>query len=280
MATDGRKIREIRRKFGLKQGDVARELGVTQGTISRWEKGKQEPGFDALFKLAKMVGLADPYSFVLDADEHPYGSLDDWRDGIKIVGGANYQKWVESPYWEDKFQFSVNVPISDNWKKADIVGFHVDDDHANYHFKAGSIVFIARYDENRIKPLPGDLTIFAEKGADGLYSVAIREYLDFAAVSAPVTDRVVLMQPSTHQDGWDLELSAKRIDAAAASGGLARMGFIGVIVSAYSIMAPDRLPPIDDAPASPSDAVKRIKRHPPKPPRLPDGSGQDGDAST
>lgn len=52
-------IKEIRRQLALSQEDLARELGVSYATVSRWENGQSKPSklarvqFDAF--CAKMI---------------------------------------------------------------------------------------------------------------------------------------------------------------------------------------------------------------------------------
>lgn len=50
-----RKIRQLRISLGLNQSEFAERLGVTQATVSRWEKGAMPEG-DKLAKLAEMAG--------------------------------------------------------------------------------------------------------------------------------------------------------------------------------------------------------------------------------
>ena len=42
-AWDGRRIRELRRRLGVSQQALARQLGVRQQTISEWEQGLYTP---------------------------------------------------------------------------------------------------------------------------------------------------------------------------------------------------------------------------------------------
>ncbi len=49
-------IKERRVEKGLKQGDVAVALGVTQGAVSQWESGVSNPSIDLLVKLARLFG--------------------------------------------------------------------------------------------------------------------------------------------------------------------------------------------------------------------------------
>jgi transcriptional regulator with XRE-family HTH domain len=66
----GQKIVEIRRKLGLSQNGLIRQLGLTdemfQGDISSFELGNRVPDLRTLLLLAKLVGV---YVDVLIDDE-------------------------------------------------------------------------------------------------------------------------------------------------------------------------------------------------------------------
>lgn len=47
-------MKELRRSAGLRQGDVAKKLDVTQSAVSRWEKGSSKPCRKYHTKLANL----------------------------------------------------------------------------------------------------------------------------------------------------------------------------------------------------------------------------------
>lgn len=49
------KIKEIRTSRGITQAHVAREMGVTQQTLSKWERGKAHPSIVQAHKLAALL---------------------------------------------------------------------------------------------------------------------------------------------------------------------------------------------------------------------------------
>jgi transcriptional regulator with XRE-family HTH domain len=51
----GRRLRVLR-GFDTNQKELARALGVSQGQLSRYEKGKSEIGADVLLRMAKHFG--------------------------------------------------------------------------------------------------------------------------------------------------------------------------------------------------------------------------------
>lgn len=49
------RIRELRKAAGLRQEDLARELGVTRQTINAIENNKYDPTLSLAFRLAKTL---------------------------------------------------------------------------------------------------------------------------------------------------------------------------------------------------------------------------------
>ena len=54
----GSKSKEFRVKKGLNQTELGKKLGVSQNTISGYEKGTWEVGYDTLFKLAEIFEIS------------------------------------------------------------------------------------------------------------------------------------------------------------------------------------------------------------------------------
>jgi transcriptional regulator with XRE-family HTH domain len=52
----GRRIRDARKSHRMTQGKLAAHLGVSQGLVSRWEKGEQMPQPQAIAQLAALAG--------------------------------------------------------------------------------------------------------------------------------------------------------------------------------------------------------------------------------
>lgn len=46
----------LRKKAGLTQADVAKELGITDSAVNQWEKKKTFPKTEVLPKLARLYG--------------------------------------------------------------------------------------------------------------------------------------------------------------------------------------------------------------------------------
>lgn len=55
--TAGDLIRDIRRRTGLRQAELARRAGLPRSVVSAYETGRRQPGVDALARIAGSVGL-------------------------------------------------------------------------------------------------------------------------------------------------------------------------------------------------------------------------------
>ena len=55
------KLRELRKKSGESQYDLAKILSVAQSTVGNWESGKRQPDFDMAVKLAKHYNTTTDY---------------------------------------------------------------------------------------------------------------------------------------------------------------------------------------------------------------------------
>jgi len=54
----GKKLREVRLKRKLSQGDIARTLGVHRSYISGLERGRRNPSLLTVHKVAKALGVS------------------------------------------------------------------------------------------------------------------------------------------------------------------------------------------------------------------------------
>jgi transcriptional regulator with XRE-family HTH domain len=57
MSTAAALIREGRRRAGISQTELARRAGVSRTTVNAYERGRREPGVEALARLLRSAGL-------------------------------------------------------------------------------------------------------------------------------------------------------------------------------------------------------------------------------
>lgn len=60
-------IRELRKKLGVRQEDIATALGVTRQTINAIENEKYSPTLELAMKLAKLLNTTVDELFILDS---------------------------------------------------------------------------------------------------------------------------------------------------------------------------------------------------------------------
>jgi Zn-dependent peptidase ImmA (M78 family)/DNA-binding XRE family transcriptional regulator len=55
------KLQELRKRSGISQTDLARQIGVDASLLSRWESGEREPSFSQQMELARLLGVTVDY---------------------------------------------------------------------------------------------------------------------------------------------------------------------------------------------------------------------------
>ena len=64
----GEKIRELRKRNGRKQEDLARALGVTSQAVSRWEANGGYPDMEMIPAIANYFGITIDELFGYESD--------------------------------------------------------------------------------------------------------------------------------------------------------------------------------------------------------------------
>lgn len=61
-----KRIKELRIEKQLRQSDIARAIGVTPATVTRWENDTQEPDYLTLALLAQFFDVSTDYLLGLE----------------------------------------------------------------------------------------------------------------------------------------------------------------------------------------------------------------------
>lgn len=56
-----KRLKEIREESGLSQSKLAKELGFSQSTITKWETGERSPNLEVLVQIAKYFKASTDY---------------------------------------------------------------------------------------------------------------------------------------------------------------------------------------------------------------------------
>ena len=74
MTTFTNRLVQLRKIRGLTQQQIADEIGVNRSSYSNWEKGKREPNFETLLKLASILNTTTSYLLGESDIQYGYGS--------------------------------------------------------------------------------------------------------------------------------------------------------------------------------------------------------------
>ena len=55
------RLRQLRKRKGYTQLEMATNIGLTRGQIANYEQGKREPSFETLIKIADFFGVSLDY---------------------------------------------------------------------------------------------------------------------------------------------------------------------------------------------------------------------------
>lgn len=55
------RLKELRKKHGLTQKEIAKLIGISQSSYSNWENGNTEPSLENVVRLAKLFGVTTDY---------------------------------------------------------------------------------------------------------------------------------------------------------------------------------------------------------------------------
>ena len=61
MATTAERIKQLRKKKGISQSELAELIGVKNNTVSTWERGTRKPDFEALNLLSNYLEVSFEY---------------------------------------------------------------------------------------------------------------------------------------------------------------------------------------------------------------------------
>jgi transcriptional regulator with XRE-family HTH domain len=82
----GKNIKSVRKKKGIKQSELAHELGITVRTIQNYESGNREPNMETLMKICDILGCA-PMDIIpfQDFEKNYIGTLDESKKRIDFA---------------------------------------------------------------------------------------------------------------------------------------------------------------------------------------------------
>lgn len=207
MSKIDRKIRELRRRRNLTQGEFAEAIGVKQSTVSRWESGAQEPEFSAVMRIAEWAGI-NAFEFAFE-DAHQF-STNPHGSNAKVIGAIEANAWKENHQFDDSDIFEVTIPLPNDFIHTGLVGLVIRDDSCEPKYPKNSIVFITI---NSGYMQHDAYVVVVRSDENGFFEQTLREtYInrDGVVYLSPITDDPSISMPlrvrdKRHQisDGYD-----------------------------------------------------------------------------
>lgn len=131
------RIKELRKKVGLSQAQLANKIGISNQIISFYENNKREPKIETWQALANFFDVTVPYLQGIDdkpntgySKDYIYKQLDDaykekWKDPTGQIMGGGFDKTVDAylkqakikkpskidkTFWKANFNFLFDNP--------------------------------------------------------------------------------------------------------------------------------------------------------------------------
>lgn len=131
------RIKELRKKVGLSQAQLANKIGISNQIISFYENNKREPKIETWQALANFFDVTVPYLQGIDdkpntgySKDYIYKQLDDaykekWKDPTGQIVGGGFDKTVDAylkqakikkpskidkTFWKTNFNFLFDNP--------------------------------------------------------------------------------------------------------------------------------------------------------------------------
>ena len=106
MASFTNRLVQLRKKRGLTQQQIADEIGVNRGSYSNWEKGKREPSFENLIKLADILDTTT--DFLLGKSNINFGNNSEVYEEYKKLLSQNKKEEIQENY-DHSFEFTIKA---------------------------------------------------------------------------------------------------------------------------------------------------------------------------
>ncbi|WP_445599626.1 LexA family protein [Azospirillum sp. A39] len=204
------RIRRLRKSRGLNQHEFAELLGVSQPTVSRWERGMQEPEFDQIVALSDLAGET-PQQFAFGERVNEELTL----QPVFVLGAVQAGEWVEAVEWEREQWYSVSLPPHPQFPNIKRFGLEVRGPSMNRVFPEGAVVECIRFEDIMSEPREGDYVVVERHRHDALIEATVKKLVVHDGVPwlMPESDHPAFQKPIPLNDGHDDDVESIVISA-------------------------------------------------------------------
>lgn len=212
-----KKIKALRLERGWNQNELAKRLGVTQASVSRWEKGSV-PDADKLAQLAEMSGES-VRSFIddkgFDAATSPVLNRFWVRGAVAAGVFAPAYEWPEDEWTPYSGLAEIAAPSGSRF------GLRVKGDSMNLVYLPGTILDCVQLEAWGGDLISGRRVIVERRALDGTVEATVKEYV----VTEDGTEWLV---PKSSNPAFQAPISAKEPGE-----GVAEIKIVAIVVGSY-----------------------------------------------
>lgn len=154
-------IKMLRERKGLTAVELANRVGVTKGTISRYESGTRKIPMDDIPKFASVLDVS-PVDILIESSQDSVISYSEYPF-IPMAISAGLPLCVES-FTEDDYIEYISIPdkLMGKWAGKDIFLMKINGDSMNKVITHGSLIGVKRVTSNELND--GDIVIYSDGG--------------------------------------------------------------------------------------------------------------------
>lgn len=171
MRSLAKKIKDLRISKGMRQHELAKKIGASQGSVSKWERGKDSPDRENLMRLAALEGVS-VNEFMGLTDSRQIGGR-----RVHVVGELAAGAWLEAVAWPEQDQYEVSVALPEDLSGTPLEGYVVRGNSMNKLYPDGSIVYVTPLRSARGGASSGDIVMVMRTDSSGMVEGTVKEYV-------------------------------------------------------------------------------------------------------
>ncbi len=176
----GVRIKQARKAADLSQPELAAAVGVSQATVSNWERGMHNPERSHMKIIARVTRVTVEWlEFGISSEDN--AALPSPAIGrIKIIGRVQAGVWVEALELPLDEQEYIEAPADPRFSGIKRFALRVVGPSMNRVFADGSAVICVSFEDIGIAPANGNYVVVQRRRANGLVEATIKQYVEDA----------------------------------------------------------------------------------------------------
>ena len=167
------RIRKARLDLGMSQAQFAQALGASQGSISKWENGREVPGGQFILQMVFISDKTFDF-FVENPREYiPEGGISAANSSIIGIIDAKFR---EDEPLSDSYKFHLITIMPWVGQSSQAEGYIVKGDRANKLLHDGDVAFVVPLEKWSSELAANDTVLVKRTDADGRLELSLRRF--------------------------------------------------------------------------------------------------------